>query len=365
MLSRQTSRCSYLDSLKGIAIIAVIVTHSGGSDLPGILGQIGASGARGVQLFLMVSAFLNFKSAERFFCKPEGVTVKRTVEWYLKKLVRLVPLYYIAIVLGLITGSWSTYWLGAESCVSIRNIAMHFLFLHGFVPQYSNSVLGVEWYLGVLVIFLVLTPWLYKVLSLEKTLAICLLILVVKPPLLSHLLANVPKGGSDVVTTYITNFNPVAQSMTWMIGVLLYYLRVEKDNGERIKSAALSYLLLAFSILMLYGQIRLNCNLYRFESMEMYSIWFAILMLSQMIYPSRFISNSFLKKCGEYSYGMYLFQFIWLKLYDRVLVIDGFFGMVFRIVAAVVGLLLFSIVVTKCIDAPIQKRLGIVIDKTK
>lgn len=53
---------TFLDSLKGWGILAVIMVHSGAAGLPGVMGRIGEAGARGVQLFFLISAFLTWGS---------------------------------------------------------------------------------------------------------------------------------------------------------------------------------------------------------------------------------------------------------------------------------------------------------------
>lgn len=48
----QNAQKSYLNSLKGIEIIAVTMVLIGAGNLPGMLGQIGNAGAHGVEMFL-------------------------------------------------------------------------------------------------------------------------------------------------------------------------------------------------------------------------------------------------------------------------------------------------------------------------
>lgn len=50
---------------KGIAMLCVIATHAGAGSLPYKLGIIGANGARGVQLFFLISSYLAFVSFEK------------------------------------------------------------------------------------------------------------------------------------------------------------------------------------------------------------------------------------------------------------------------------------------------------------
>ena len=81
-----------------------------------------------------------------------------------------MPLYYIAIIIGLyVYGFGSRYYLGSHNGISILNIVFHFFFLHGLSPYYVNSIIGVEWYIGVLFILYLISPFIYnKIKSLEN-----------------------------------------------------------------------------------------------------------------------------------------------------------------------------------------------------
>ena len=148
----------YIDALKGLAILGVTMVHTGGDTLPGIFGRIGARGARGVQMFFIISAMLTFSSLSKFFPKREDIRIDQVLEWYKKKVLRLMPMYYLAIICSMLTESWSVHWLGNEGRVTVKNIIAHICFTHGFFPHYTNSVLCVDWYLGVLVIFIIISP---------------------------------------------------------------------------------------------------------------------------------------------------------------------------------------------------------------
>ena len=56
-MSRNITHYKYIDALRGWAILGVIIVHSSQNfELPSILSRLSAAGARGVQLFFVVSA---------------------------------------------------------------------------------------------------------------------------------------------------------------------------------------------------------------------------------------------------------------------------------------------------------------------
>lgn len=140
--------------MKGIAICSVIMAHTGANALPSILGMAGGNGNRGVQLFFVISGYLTFLSLQN---NKESV-----VGWWVKKFIKLLPLYYIALIISTFGGGQSA-WLGSEGHISGLNFIAHLFLLHGFIPHYCNSIIGGEWYLGTLVIFYMLAPFLYSV----------------------------------------------------------------------------------------------------------------------------------------------------------------------------------------------------------
>lgn len=68
-------RITWIDSLKGIAILGVIMIHCGGSHLPDPLGIVGRFGGAGVELFFVISAFLSYQSLEKVSAKGKNAIV--------------------------------------------------------------------------------------------------------------------------------------------------------------------------------------------------------------------------------------------------------------------------------------------------
>ncbi len=92
-----------VDSMKGLAIIGVVLIHINSIEkaypyLP-IVNKFASIGAKGVQIFFMISAFLIFHSLHRLEMKKQNNGISN---WYLQKLIRLIPVYYISNILWLI-----------------------------------------------------------------------------------------------------------------------------------------------------------------------------------------------------------------------------------------------------------------------
>lgn len=356
---------SYIDALKGLAILGVTMVHTGGSALPGVFGNIGSNGARGVQMFFIISAMLTFESLSNYFPERKDVIVSQILRWYKKKVLRLMPMYYFAIICSMLTKSWSTYWLGNEGHVTVKNIIAHIFFIHGFFPHYTDSILGVDWYLGVLIIFIIISPLLYKFVDcLEKSIALFILVYLANPWLNARLANVIPVDNDPVIyNTYISSFGPLTQILVYTMGIILFFY-VKRINESEIKHRkVLSYIILIFAIVLLYGQVNGAPQIYRFSYTEMFGLFFVIVIISQAIHSSKIIDNPFFRLFGKYSYGIYLFQFIWINIYDRHINYQGRFDWTVKFFVSDMALLLISILLTRFVDTPIQRMMNKIANK--
>jgi peptidoglycan/LPS O-acetylase OafA/YrhL len=91
-------RYSYIDSLRGFAIIGVLIAHTGlygNVAYPSLLRNLAEIdvGPRGVQLFYVVSAFTLCVS----FSKRRNIEKHPIRNFYVRRFFRIAPLFYLAI----------------------------------------------------------------------------------------------------------------------------------------------------------------------------------------------------------------------------------------------------------------------------
>lgn len=144
----------YLDALRGIAILGVVLVHSGIlSGQQHTLYVIAFTGQRGVQLFYMVSAFTLFMTLD-----SRRTEQKEISNFFIRRFFRIAPLFYLAIVANLLLYGRS---LIIDDKLSALDIISGFLFLHGLCPRTINSVAIGGWSIAVETSFYLLVPMLY------------------------------------------------------------------------------------------------------------------------------------------------------------------------------------------------------------
>lgn len=332
-------RRGYIDGLKGIAVIVIILFHLGDPGLPWPLWWITRSGDCGVQLFFVISGFLNFLSLDHRFKESEKITIKGSLLWIKSRLIRLVPLFYLALIMSLLTHSECPMWLGNEGHVTVLNVLTHVFLINGFFPHYVNSILWVEWYLAILVIYIVLTPLVYRFLRSIKHLLLLFSVLSVTAFGLTQLLWIVLPTETDpmVYYGYITTFGPHVHLAVYSLGFIFFALLKEYNLTKVKHPVHYSYVLLGVLIIVI-----IVLSLDNSRSFLINGILGFVILISQEIHSAPVIDNRFFRLIGKNSYAMYLFQFIFFNIYDYFISLGGLTGWCLKGAICIVMLLCFS-----------------------
>ncbi|WP_026653819.1 acyltransferase family protein [Butyrivibrio proteoclasticus] len=316
-------RYVWVDSLKGIAILGVIMIHSGAMSVGGIIGKIGQYGSSFVQAFFVISAFLTWKSLDII---GREMTIRTGIKWVAKKLLSLVPMYYMAIFLYLFLVGGNHYWAGDKNPLSVFSILVHLLFLHGLFPKYCDCILGVEWYLGVLSIFYFIAIPLHKVI---KNFPRSLCFFVITSIVSNHLSILAcgyyeANGYAYIYQQYYNNFSIIAQLPTLTLGIVLYYLLqfdlnkyLKKKNIKCILSCA--SIVLATLVLKYFGVVDSFIPIFTLTVPTLFALVFTIYIFGQDLYSIPILNNRMLSYIGKNSLGIYLFHVLIIYIYDCVI----------------------------------------------
>jgi peptidoglycan/LPS O-acetylase OafA/YrhL len=177
-----------LDAIRGIAIIGVVMNHltshwknyMGPVPVPGLgIDALEVLRFPGVPLFFLLSGYLltwtEGKRAER------GTYSLRS--YALRRVLRLVPAYYVAIVVVLLV--W-------PRTPSLWDVLSHMAFVHGLTPQYARTMSPAMWSLTPEVIFYCLLPFvILKLPRLWQRLALFVVLYLASLPTQMYVAVNV------------------------------------------------------------------------------------------------------------------------------------------------------------------------------
>lgn len=356
---------TWIDSLKGIAICGVVMIHSGAGALPSVWGVIGNAGKYGVQLFLLISGYLAYASLERQFGnRYEGITFKTILPWWKKKIIRLLPLYYVAIVLALLLeGTGERFWLGSCEKITFMNVLSHFLFLHGMNPYHVNSIIGGEWYLAVLVAYFFLAPWLYKYINSFKRAGLLFLVSTVAGHFINNFAVNIVLIRDVYIwEDFIRTFWLPAQFPVLALGGVLYFLLHNKRfMVEKNGNKALAYGILLFAICLTGCQLFEVNAIFKASRFVTWALCFSLIIISQALNKCILIDNIVFRKIGGLSYPIYLIHLRIISLIEKNIQKNESYGVEQWLIKYMATLLIsytISWLLVKYLDIPVRKRLN-------
>jgi len=184
-----SKRIPELDGLRGLAILLVILCHYVGaadhSALPHLLHRFLQSfglGWSGVDLFFVLSGFLiggillESRDSDRFF-----------QTFYLRRVHRIVPIYYLWIILFLVFRAASRWLSPGWQLLNFgdySHVPLYLVFLQNYI--FSRTVLdriwfGVTWSLAVEEQFYLVAPPLIRFLTRRSLISVLLTVLVAAP----------------------------------------------------------------------------------------------------------------------------------------------------------------------------------------
>lgn len=327
-MSDVVKRYEYLDFLRGIAVLLVLITHLHSFlDYP-LVNLWGGLGARGVQLFYIVSGYTIY-----LIYQNNILTINDATGFIIKRFFRIAPLYFILLPVYFFTfykienGFSLSGWL---------NLLTHYLFINGFFPEYLNSIMHVEWSIFVECIFYLM----FAILSVFKCLANIkkLLLFFGACSLISYIMGYFFYSDSQELRFYIY-LTPYFQMYNFILGVYLAKIILGNSLPNFInKKGAVNVCILIFILMPFYLS---STTMSTYLSSLLFVVILSYLATNELKFPKLFL------KVGTLSYSIYLVHFLFILLM-KYLEITG----VLAIFIVLVGTLLTSMVTYKVIEMP-------------
>lgn len=316
--SRREKRWPELDGLRGIAILLVFLlhyvtdsrTHEGDFGLLYKFAQIFRLGWSGVDLFFVLSGFLiggillDARSSSNYFRA-----------FYIRRVHRILPVYYAWIALYAIAGYSIMKWASAVDAATVGGslrAAMYFLFLQNIlhipVTLYSNYMVSPTWSLAVEEQFYLVAPFLIRYLSLKRLTTVLLACVVGAPVLRYFVFAFLPDGINKATVLMPCRADALAMGMlaaiAWRTPAKAWLLR----RVSLLKIVAGILLLGALAMIKwLPGPRTAFEGAYQFSWIAcLYAGALLLALLDGQSLLARVSRWRFLRECGRVSYCVYL-----------------------------------------------------------
>ncbi|MCU0570215.1 MAG: acyltransferase [Oculatellaceae cyanobacterium Prado106] len=304
----------YIDSLRGIAVLGVLLVHVNQhvEGLPSWLDAIAKQGARGVQLFFIVSAFTLFLSMQQR--RQES---RPLVNFFIRRFFRIAPLFYTAIAFYAIQQA-----IAEPETFSVPQLLSVLTFTNSWNPFWVNGLVPGCWSISVEVMFYGVVPLLFqKIRNLQQSVGFTSLMLVMSLmtfPIMRKLDWIVDEAVREEFLFYWLP-NQVA---IFGLGFMLYFIvfqsgwvkGVQSSENPHLSQQAPASLLLAIALFLI---VILPFGSYVYLPRHfMYGVAFVMLATALAMYPFRWLVNPFWCYLGRISFSAYLSHFVVLAAAD-------------------------------------------------
>lgn len=317
-LAREPERFAYIDALRGIAILLVIVVHGQQrcdvSQLPAWLVTLCNSGARGVQLFYVVSAFTLFHSLHERARRER----RPIANFFIRRFFRIAPLFWLAMAFFLWhDGRGPRYFLGDAERVSDANIAATALFVNGWNPYWITSIVPGGWSVAIEMTFYLTIPLWYFLIRSGRAAWVFALVGTLAAVLLNRWLLAYPWILYQPLWYNFVQLWFFNQLPAFFLGIVTYFLlhsHLHASDGEADPRADWrrdGLLMIAASVVLF--------PLLAFETTSViptpatYGLIFLLLVVGLARFPLRFFVNPLFRFFGMISYSAYLSHVAVLK----------------------------------------------------
>jgi len=318
----------YIDALRGIAILGVIMLHVSSltvHPVTGILSKFTTEGQIGVQLFYIVSALTLFLSLQSSHYMGK---VSETVKYFLRRFFRIAPLFYLLLI-GIFFFTFIKP-LGFFSYVdkNILNFILSFTFTNSFFPVYINNIITGQWSIAVEMLFYIFVPIFFlKIKSLSDA---------KKYFLYSIILAFIIETTSLMIFSHATDdswkgfllYSLPIQLPVFMLGFVSFFLVYNADGkiSNTDHTSIIKTIAYIFSIAFITEALFLIIEFIFLHKIDRSIIDLriyikSIVLLCLVVYLAKgylsVLNNALFRFLGKISYSLYLTHFMTLMLIAR------------------------------------------------
>lgn len=357
-------KLDFIDALRGYAILAVVLTHVTPliNNLPKWLENIGAQGARGVQLFFVVSAFtLMFSLHNKYASNAAKIELG---DFFIKRFFRIAPAFYLALICYSAVDIL-TYQVGISNQTNGYNVGSIFsalTFTNLLNIEWLYSLVPGGWSISAEMLFYLTVPVFFILIKNLKSSIYLTVTTIVIGMAATTVAFNLSDYGVEYVKEeYYFHWFP-NQLPVFCFGIMLYFVLKSKDVitglaiGNDIKY---SNFILSLSIIGILTLSILNMEgvLY-FYNHILFSLFFAGLAYGLAGSPKKIFVNKTIVFIGKISFSMYLIHFLVVDIVDILLAtkIQGLFSDVASVLILYLVTLIISIPLSYLSHIHIENR---------
>lgn len=324
-------KLAFIDALRGVAVIGVLFTHciqisfDYGRQITDpfnrFLYNFFYSGMYGVQLFFVVSAFTMLHSFYGRLGEPNAAR-----NFFIRRFFRIAPMFYLGIIAYI-----PVHYFAMGQLYDWWGYLLTFFFVHGFSMKHINTIVPGGWSISVEFMFYLLVPSLAKVIrNLQNAIVFTFLMLILS--LSSYALA-IHQKWSLLEWEFAFYWMP-NQLVVFGCGFILFFL-----CRERLATAAASWEKWGWwaSFLALIGVAGWHPG--GVPGHLPFAALFVVWAFFTCTYRPKIIVNRFFERVGVLSFSVYIWHYMFVMFYSRVMkkfgVEDlsfGFFILLFSLV---------------------------------
>lgn len=338
----------FVDALRGIAVLLVILSHT---PLAPSLTFLNVIGAYGVQLFFVVSALTLFLSMEA----KHDSEARPVLFFFIRRFFRIAPAFYLAALFYLTKDG-----LGpapfAPNGIHAWQILTTLAFVNGWFPDAINAVVPGGWSIAVEMTFYLFVPICFRLitsLTRAAALTVTLAILGIAANRFVAPILLAPFAEDRTLLVWFPQLWFPIQASVFPIGFIVFVLFTRRSALPAPWSGMLTFAAIAMLAVAPWLQVRM------LPSPLLYALIFGLLCYGMSSGRSRILVNPLLCHVGKISFSVYLLHFWAISL------VHGYLEPAWREVSLPLQSLLFyavtvafsvatSTITFRCIELPGQ-----------